>query len=288
MSQVILEIYQMKNKKALTFALCLFCSLSLFSQEQDTQIAKACIQHPWYGKRVAYLGDSVTDPNSYGDKIKKYWSFLQEWLDITPYVYGVSGRQWNDIPRQADKLKKEHGDEVDAILVFIGTNDFNSGVPIGEWFTEKEEQVMAARGQVKELVIRKQRTPVMSDETYKGRINKGISHLKKQFSDKQIVLLTPLHRSLAEFGDKNVQPDESYQNSCGEYIDAYVQAIKEAGNLWGIPVIDFNALTGMNPMVEEQLIYFYDASFDRLHPSTQGQERMAKTLMYQLLTLPVL
>ena len=168
----------------------------------------------------------------------------------------------------------------------MGTNDFNSSVPIGEWFTEKEEQVMAARGEVKKLVTRKKRTPIMSAETYKGRINIGITQLKKLFPDKQIVLLTPLHRSFAEFGEKNVQPDESYQNGCGEYIDAYIQAIKDAGNLWGIAVIDFNALTGLNPMIEEQLIYFHDAGFDRLHPSTEGQQRMARTLMYQLLALP--
>ena len=46
--------------------------------------------------------------------------FLKEWLDITPYVYGVSGRQWNDVPRQAEQLKKEHGEEVDAIVVLMG------------------------------------------------------------------------------------------------------------------------------------------------------------------------
>ena len=72
----------------------------------------------------------------------------------------------------------------------------------------------------------------------------------------------------------------------GEYVDAYVQAVKEAGNVWGVPVIDFNAVTGLNPMVEEQLIYFYDAGYDRLHPSTKGQIRMARTLMYQLFALP--
>ena len=52
-------------------------------------------------------------------------------------------------------------------------------------------------------------------------------------------------------------------------------------------MIDFNSVTGMNPMIEEQLIYFYDSGFDRLHPNTKGQERMARTLMYQLLALPV-
>ena len=154
---------------------------------------------------------------------------MKEWLDITPYVYGVSGRQWNDVPRQAEQLKKEHGEEVDAIVVLMGTNDFNSSVPVGTWFAEKEEQVMAARGETKKLETRKRRVPIMTNDTYKGRINIGLSHLKKLFPDKQIILLTPLHRSLAEFGEKNVQPDESYQNKCGEYVDAYVQAIKEGG-----------------------------------------------------------
>lgn len=283
----------MKTVKLVVSVFLLFCSMPIFSQQQQSVIKEnVChqvnsnFQHPWQGKRVGFIGDSITDPNCYGDKIKKYWSFLQEWLGITPYVYAVSGRQWNDVPHQAEKLKNEHGYEVDAILVFMGTNDFNDGIPIGEWFTEREEMVMAARGEAQKLVPRKKRTPVMSNDTYRGRLNLGISYLKRLFPDKQIVLLTPLHRSLANFGETNVQPDESYQNSCGEYVDAYIQSIKEAGSLWGIPVIDFNAVTGMNPMVEEQLSYFYDSGYDRLHPGTKGQVRMARTLMYQLLALP--
>ena len=280
----------MKSKLLLTCTILFFCSSFLCGQNQSSKVANSVETnngwHPWQGKRVGYLGDSITDPNCYGDKIKKYWDFLQEWLGITPYVYGISGRQWNDVPRQAEQLKKEHGGEVDAIVILMGTNDFNDGVPIGEWFTETEEQVMAARGQTQKLETRKKRTPIMDGSTYKGRINIGINRLKQLFPDKQIVLLTPLHRSLANFGETNVQPDENYQNSCGEYVDAYVQAVKEAGNVWGVPVIDFNAVTGLNPMVEEQLIYFYDAGYGRLHPSTKGQIRMARTLMYQLLALP--
>lgn len=248
----------------------------------------AYVRHPWYGKRVGYIGDSITDPNCYGSEIKKYWDFLKDWLDMTPYVYGVSGRQWNDVPRQADKLKKEHGDNVDAILVFMGTNDFNHSVPMGEWYTEKKKAVLAAEGKTKALETRIHRTFCMMTETFRGRINIGISHLKELYPDKQIVLLTPLHRSSANFGEKNVQPDENYQNKCGLYIDVYVQAVKDAGSLWGVPVIDLNALSGLNPMIESQLSYFHDASYDCLHPSTKGQIRMARTLMYQLLGLPVL
>ena len=278
-------------KKVWLASLLLAGSLSSFAAPQVPEDSVTChqqgwIQHPWQGKKVGYIGDSITDPRNGGGKIKKYCEFLQEWLGITPYVYGVSGRQWNDVPRQAELLKAEHGEEVDAILVFIGTNDFNHGVPIGEWFMETNEQVMFARGEMKQLVTRKKRTPVMSDETYKGRINIGIKRLKELFPDKQIILLTPLHRSFAQFSDKNVQPEECYQNRCGEYIDAYIHAIKEAGNLWGIPVMDFNALTGINPMVEEQVPYMFNEATDRLHPSTKGQLRMARTLMYQLLAYP--
>ena len=59
--------------------------------------------------------------------------------------------------------------EVDAIVVLMGTNDFNSSVPVGTWFAEKEEQVMAARGETKKLETRKRRVPIMTNDTYKGR-----------------------------------------------------------------------------------------------------------------------
>ena len=70
------------------------------------------------------------------------------------------------------------------------------------------------------------------------------------------------------------------------YFLEYVNAVKEAGNVWGIPVVDLNSLCGINPMIEEQVLYFGNSETDRLHPNAKGHERLARTLMYQLLTLP--
>lgn len=249
-------------------------------------MAQRLIHHPWEGKRVAYFGDSITDPNNNGSTLK-YWNYLQEWLQITPCVYGRSGRQWNDIPRQADQLKAEHGDSIDAIMIFIGTNDYNAGVPVGEWFTEREEQVMAGIHEPKHMVDRKHRYPVMSDSTYRGRINKALDYVKRLYPQKQIVLLTPIHRAEFYASDSNWQPREDYTNKCGEYIDAYVQSVKEAGNLWALPVIDLNALSGLYPLMDEEAQFFHNPQNDRLHPNNEGQRRLALTLMYQLLTLPV-
>ena len=262
-----------------TISLVFFLALTVQASPQTL------FQHPWQGKRVAYFGDSITDPRNSGSK-KKYWNFLQEWLGITPYVYAVSGRQWNDIPRQAEQLKSEHGDDFDAILIFIGTNDYNAGVPIGEWWDETTTEVMAGIHKPKAMETRRQRVPAMNKNTYRGRINIALDTVKRMYPTKQIVLLTPIHRANFFANDKNWQPNESYQNECGEYVDAYVNSVKEAGNIWAVPVIDWNASCGLFPLQEEQLQYFAKPDVDQLHPNDKGQERMARTLMYQLLTLP--
>lgn len=241
--------------------------------------------HPWMQKRVAYFGDSITDPKNSGAK-KKYWNFLQDWLDITPYVYAISGRQWNDIPRQADKLREEHGDSVDAILIFIGTNDYNNGVPIGNWYDEKDEQVMYGHGQPKKMTDRKRRYLSMDANTYRGRINIAMDKVKRMFPTKQIVLLTPIHRAQFHRNEKNWQCTEDYTNQCGIYLEEYVQAVKDAGNIWAVPVIDMNAVSGLFPMMDEHAQYFADPATDRLHPNDKGHERMARTLYCQLSAIP--
>ena len=241
--------------------------------------------HPWWGARVAFFGDSLTDPRNNGSK-KKYWNYLQEMLGITPYIYGVSGRQWNDIPRQIQALLSDHGRDFDAIVILMGTNDYNHGVKIGQWYDEKDTTVYAAVGQPKTLVKRRYRTMSYDAQTYRGRINIAMKMLKDSFTTKQIVLLTPIHRAIFDPNDKNVQPDERIQNSCGEYIDAYVSSVKEAGNVWGVPVIDLNAVSGLYPLINGTT--YYHNPHDLLHPNDDGHIRLAKTLVWQLLSLPLL
>lgn len=248
--------------------------------------AQHTFTHPWAGKRVAWLGDSVTDPAATGIK-DKYWTFLAQWLGIKPLVYAVNGRQWDDIPRQADELWKQHADNVDAIVILMGTNDFNSGVPIGRWFDEEPADVEAAAGRPKALCRRIHRTPVTGNATFRARINTALAKLKDMYPSKQIVLLTPLHRAFAQFSNDNVQPDESYQNSCGEYVDAYMESVREASRIWAVPLIDLATLSGMYPLSAKYAPWYHDAANDMLHPNAEGHKRLALTLYYQLATLPI-
>ena len=267
--------------KTLLIALCLVAAMTAEAKKPQT----FTVQHPWAGKKVAYFGDSITDPRNSASK-SKYWTFLEQWLGITPYVYAVSGRQWNDIPRQTDQLKQQHGQDVDAILILMGTNDYNNGVPLGKWYDEKFEEVMYGHGQQKKMTMRRRQYLCMDENTYRGRINIAMEKVKRMYPTKQIILLTPIHRAGFYANDKNWQPTEDYTNQCGEYVDAYVQSVKQAGEIWALPVIDWGAMSGLYPLMDEHAQYFKSAENDRLHPNDKGHERLARTLYYQLLTLP--
>ena len=236
----------------------------------------------WKGKRVAFLGDSITDKKHVGTT-KNYWLYLAEMLRIEPLVYGINGNQWNGVLKQAQRLKAEIGNEVDAIIIFAGTNDYNAGVPLGEWYTFSYEET-TIKGEGKE--VRKRRNTDLNSNTFRGRINEALSYLKQNFPDKQIILMTPIHRAQARFSNENIQPEEAFPNKLGLYVDEYVNVIKEAGNVWAVPVIDLNSISGLYPMFDTHAQYFHDEVSDRLHPNAKGHYRMAKAIMYQLLAYP--
>ena len=235
----------------------------------------------WQGKRVAFLGDSMTDLHRVGTTCV-YWEYLSELLGIQPLVYGINGHQWDGIYGQAMKLHEEKGTNVDAILIFAGTNDYNQGIPLGKFFSETTKLTNVNGNQV----TRKYRTPLLNDSTFCGRINKVMSYLKNNFPQQQIVIMTPIHRGFAMFGGNNVQPDENYANGQGLYFDAYVDVLRQAASYWAVPLIDLYSISGLFPLADAQVPYFHNKDTDRLHPNAVGDYRLAKTIQYRLLALP--
>ena len=239
------------------------------------------LKNHWQNCRVAFLGDSITDAIHVGTT-KNYWQFLEEMLQIKPLVYGVNGQCVCNIPAQAERLFKDHGNKVDAVMVFAGTNDYCSGVPPGEWFTYHDCQVNSHGV----TVTRCKREMVYDESTFRGRINIAMKYLKEHFPASQIILLTMLHRGGAQFSDSNVQPAECYANACGLFVENYVEVIKEAANIWAVPVIDLNSLSGLYPMLDVHASYFANVCTDRLHPEISGHRRIARALAYKLLSMP--
>ncbi len=232
---------------------------------------------PWKGKRVAFLGDSMTDPKNKSTQ-KHYWSYLETLMGIEPHVFARSGYKWDGIYKKAEEMNAALGDSVDAIIIWAGTNDYNHGIPLGEFFTEETDSVNF-NGRME---LRKHRRMQFNDSTFTGNINRVMSYLKHNYPDKQIIIMTPIHRAFATFSSKNVQPDENYANGESLYIGSYINTLREAADLWAVPVIDLYRESGLYPMEERHDRYFHHNETDRLHPNDNGHYRIARTIQARL------
>lgn len=242
----------------------------------------------WNGTRVGFLGDSMTDPRVATNY--HYYDYLGDSLGIIPLVHARSGNQWNQIYNRAEEMIKANGDNLDAIFIWAGTNDYMHDCPLGQFYTERDT-VVNFNGQ---MVSRKCRDFVYTDSTFCGRINRLLGMLKHRYPTQQIVLMTPPHRAYANFSDPakekwNVQPDENIANGLGLYIEDYVHVLKQASELWSMPCIDIFTLSGLYPLEPAHGIYFAEPEakpntvrYDRLHPNRAGHIRLGQTIREQL------
>lgn len=218
-------------------------------------------------KRVLILGDSISDKCHVGCT-KNYWGFLAENLFFTPYVYAVNGAQMLRLPGQLKAFAKDHKFAPDVVLAFAGTNDYNANIPLGEWYSVKDATVN--RNGRKANV--KKRSFNFDESTFRGRINILMKLIKETYPNAKVLVATPLHRGYAWFGDANVQPDESYSNERGLFIDDYVSVIREAGAVWSVKVVDLFADSGILPNLRSQDPFINNVNSDRLHPSNKGHK----------------
>ena len=245
----------------------------------------------WAGKKVAFLGDSITTERQWIDlKQRIFWQYLAEDLGLEPHPYAVSGYQWDRVYKAAQKLKDEMGGDVDAILIFAGTNDYMNGIPLGEWYDEVNEDVVL-KGKNLNLPRRHFKKDM---NTFKGRINTVMDFLKTNFPDQQIVIMTPIHRGYAHLGGTNIQPEESFPNALGHRFEEYIAALREAADIWSVPLIDLYREGGLYPMNASYAKYFRrggpasaeNPHPDNLHPNSEGHRRLAKVIAARLLTMP--
>lgn len=235
----------------------------------------------WKGAKVAFLGDSITDPCHVGCK-RNYWNFLIDELELNARIYGLNGDTWFGVPNQVNRIHEAMETDLDAIFIFMGTNDYMGGIPLGEFFTYKEEETNLWG----KMTLLKRRYFSEDLMTFKGRINVALKKIKTEFPETQVVLMTPIHRAFFTCSDDNVQPPESFPNATGHYVDEYVEAVKEAGRYWSCPVIDLFSESGLLPENDSYVSYFSNSKVDRLHPNTAGHRRIADLIEAKLNALP--
>ena len=209
--------------------------------------------------KCSFLGDSITEGIN---TTKTYHEYLAELCGIEARNFGANGSCISTYTLDAslhyycmvERVETVDKDS-DMVFVFGGTNDFNRGCPMGT-FESKDKN------------------------TFKGALSVMLQYLKDHFPNKKIYLLTPIRRGIFDS-----QPTDLQANSIGLYLTDYVDAIKEAGELFDIEVIDLHTLTGLNPNDKECADqYFHNSgSIDNLHPNAKGHLVIAETICRHLL-----
>ena len=207
-------------------------------------------------KKIAFLGDSITQGHGVSDPANLYWNVLARRSGAVCYGYGVGGTH---IAIQRTPSPEPHWDryfasrisemipDADIVVVFGGTNDFGIGDAAFGTFDDRTEQ------------------------TFCGAFHLLLQKLIERYPQAQLVVMTPLHRDGENelgYNQFGVRRDHT--------LEAYVDAITAISGYYGIPVLDLFRVSGIQPSVpvlKERYIP------DGLHPNDQGHERIAEKLL---------
>lgn len=207
------------------------------------------------GKKIFFLGDSITEGHGVVQAENIFWNRLAQNTGCISVGYGVGGsrlayqqgcseppeRMDMDFPRRAAEME----DDPDVIVVFGGTNDYGHGnAPLG---------TMADRDKT----------------TFYGACHELCRLLLNKYPTATVVFMTPLHRlyeerQVNEIGVRNVA-------TLSEYCDI----IRQVAGYYALPVLDLYNVSGMQPKVD---IIREKYMPDGLHPNDDGHAIIASRL----------
>lgn len=144
-----------------------------------------------------------------------------------------------------DDSKKDYS-SADLITIFAGTNDFKLNVKLGKIGNINNKNFDVS--------------------TFYGAYRSLIENIRKQNPSAKIYLFTPIQRN-------NEGYDIKHRNIAGYKLIGYVNAVKNIGKLYKLPVVDLYSTSGIT--MENLKTY----TVDGLHPNNKG---------YQLIVKPIL
>ena len=211
------------------------------------------------GLKINFLGDSITQGVGASSPETVYHAVLKREAKLAEARnYGISGTRFAIQKGTEERPKADYvdinssserfhmmDDDADVVVVFGGTNDYGHGdAPLGGF---------------------SDRTP----DTFYGACHYLFSGLIKKYLGKQIVIMTPLHRT-GEYKNTGSQKTVGVGT-----LKEYVNIIREVAEYYSLPVLDLYASSGLQPEVPEiKEMYIPDG----LHPNDNGNAVIARKL----------
>jgi lysophospholipase L1-like esterase len=266
-------------KKLLLLVVCMFVSLALAPRK---------ISWVAIGDSITYLNDHQDET---GNRVTKgYMTLISEkYPRVTFTNQGHNG--WTSI-NIADKIEELGLAKADVYTVFLGTNDWWQGKPLGS-------------------ISNYQRNT--GSGTVYGAFGIIVRKLKQLNKKARIILITPMQRGdFVYINNTKNNAYGSYKDKNGQTLEQFANAIVEIGKLERIPVVDLYHDSGMNmdnivnfkklkdPSTGEYRNYNYpdfatipfrpetdeypyppeavNMTYDGLHPSDKGYQVIADML----------
>lgn len=168
--------------------------------------------------KINFLGDSITEGQGY----KSYVEIIKEKYNLkTANNCGLGGTRIAKQTNPSTPIRFDYyfglrakviSKDVDAVVVFGGTNDYSTGD--------------SKMGDINSTDI----------HTFYGALNTLISDLKNDFPHSKIIFMTPIRRS----GEQN-------RNHNGKILEDYVNAVIDVTKKHNVPVIDLFRSDIFNP-----------------------------------------
>lgn len=211
------------------------------------------------GKKIAFLGDSITEGYGASCEDNAYWNLIGQQTGAEVYGYGIGGttiaKRRFPLPQPKPNMyfgSRVEGmiDDADMVVIFGGTNDFGGSDPAFGEMTDRRE------------------------DTFYGGYHLLLQKLILRYPDAQIVVMTPLHRA--------TETDDTYNEQAGSrggILQDYVDAIIEVAGFYAIPVVDMFRTCPIQPAYD-----FHRQRYapDGVHPNDAGHRLIAQTLLSAL------
>ena len=160
------------------------------------------------GKKINFLGDSITEGLGTTNTENRFTDILARKYGAICRNYGISGTR---IAKPKDSKENNFctrvetmSDDADMVIVFGGTNDFGTEIPLG----------------------------TMSDciqSTFYGALHVLLTSLINKYIASRIIIITPLHRSDCEkshIGERNIGTANNLT------LKNYVEVIREVAEYY--------------------------------------------------------
>lgn len=208
------------------------------------------------GKKIAFLGDSITEGYGASCVENTYWNLLGRETGAEVYGYGIGGTTIakRRFPLPEPNPNKYFGSRVEAmipdadiVVIFGGTNDFGGSDPALGSITDRGE------------------------DTFYGAYHCLIQKLIARYPNAKLVIATPLHRL--------TEDDDTYNEQAGRRggtLGRYVQAIREIGEFYGLAVADLYRSCPLQPRMPGHGQRYMP---DGVHPNDAGHILIAQAFM---------